>query len=82
LTFSAADRRFDALRGLVRRHRRLLAAFVAVPAARRMEILSDVLRSIERMKTARAALPICRTNENARAAILGVVGILIGWARP
>jgi hypothetical protein len=59
-----------------------IASFWRSSPARRREILSDVLRSIERMKTARAALPICRTNENARAAILGVVGILIGWARP
>jgi hypothetical protein len=34
------------------------------------------------MMTARAALPKCRTLENARAAILGMVGILIDGVRP
>ena len=34
------------------------------------------------MMTARAALPICRNPENARAASVGLVGILIGWVRP
>jgi hypothetical protein len=34
------------------------------------------------MTTARAALPMCRNPENAVAAIVGVVGILIGRVRP